>query len=203
MIRVDSQPEYPGFHAEVRQKGQRFLARYPTPNAKQFAKHNYWKAAIGELYAAYGGVCAYTSRHLVLTGSIDHFRPKSKYPTLGYEWSNYRLCRQVLNSRKGNSEDVLDPLRVQNGWFTLDMPSCLIRPGVGIPRHTRIAVNKTIDTLGLNDDDRLVSERCQWLVNLADGAITLDYVEKYYPFVAFEVKRQSVYTSLKKIFARK
>ena len=202
MIRVRSEREYPGFNAEVRLRGRGFLARCPNPNARQFSRHSYWKAAIDELYAAYSGLCAYTSRHLVLTGSIDHFRPKSKYPNLAYEWSNYRLCRQLLNSRKGDSEDVIDPFRVQNGWFTLDMPSCLIKPGAGISRKTQVAVNKTIATLGLNNDERLVGERCQCLVDLADGMITLDYVERYYPFVAFEVKRQSVYTSLKRIFAR-
>lgn len=202
MIRVDAQAEYTAFDTNVRKKGEKFLSRCPKPNARQFAKHSYWRTATEDLYVAYKGLCAYTSRHLVHTGSLDHFRPKSKYPWLAYEWTNYWLCRQILNTRKGDSEAVMDPFLVQNGWFALDMPSCLIRPGTDVSNGVRIAVKKTINTLKLNDDDRLVSERCQLLVSLADGEITLDYVQRFYPFVAFEVKRQRVYTRLKRIFAR-
>ena len=202
MIAVGLQPEYAAFNADVRQKGQRFLRRFPSPTSRQFARHDYWRTALAELRAAYSGRCAYTSRYLVYTGSIDHFRPKSKYPHLAYEWDNYRFCRQVMNTRKGDSEDVMDPFRIQDGWFTLDMPSCLVRPEPALSWPTRKRVNMTINTLGLNSDDRLVGERCQWLVDLADGEITLQYVERHYPFLAREVERQQVYSSLKQIFAR-
>ena len=202
MIRVQAKPEYPEFDRQVRRKGQRFLNSHPKPNSKQFRKHTYWNAALKELHAAYDHLCAYTTRELVQTGSVDHFRPKSKYPHLAYEWDNYRLARQAINSRKGDSEDVIDPFEVCEGWFILDIPSCLIKPGQGLAEEIRDSVNTTIDVLGLNSDERLVEERCRLLVNLADGNITLKYLESHYPFLSTEVRRQQVHGSLKQIFSR-
>lgn len=202
MIRVARQPEYPDFDTQVRQRGLRFLASCANPTARQFARHNYWNQALAELYAAYRGTCAYTSRRLVSTGSVDHYRPKSKYPHLAYEWDNYRFCRQAVNNRKGDSEDVIDPFAVQNGWFTLDLPSCLIKANKHVSRAVRVAINNTVNVLGLNRDERLVQERCDLLVALADGKITLEYLDDHYPFLAFEVRRQRVLESLKEVFAR-
>ena len=202
MIRVHAKPEPPEFNSRVRQRGLRFLNSYPNPNSSQFNRHNYWTAVLDELHAAYSRLCAYTTRELVQTGSVDHFKPKSKYPHLAYEWGNYRLARQAINARKGESEDVIDPFTVCEGWFILDMPSCLIKPGQGIEREIRTAVNATINALGLNRDERLVEERCRLLVYLADGNITLQYLEGHYPFIAAEVRRQKVYNSLKEIFSR-
>ena len=161
MIRVHAKSEYSEFNQQVRQKGLRFLRVTPNPNSNQFRRHNYWTAALDELHAAYDRLCAYTTRELVQTGTVDHFRPKSKYPYLAYEWDNYRLARQAINSRKRDSEDVVDPFKVCEGWFTLEMPSCLIKPGKNIRRKVRVAVNSTISVLGLNHDDRLVEERCR------------------------------------------
>ena len=135
-------------------------------------------------------------------GRRDHFKPKSKFPYLAYEWENYRLARQAINSRKGESEEVVDPFDVCDGWFTLELPSCLIKPGQGIAKEVRLAVNATINVLGLNRDERLVEERCHLLVNLADGNITLGYLERHYPFLSTEVRRQDVYDSLSQIFSR-
>ena len=202
MIRVQPRAEYPAFDTQVRQRGQRFLRGNPNPSSAEFRKHNYWSAALGHLYAAYDRMCAYTTRELVQTGSVDHYRPKSKFPYLAYEWDNYRLARQAINARKGESEEVLDPFQVREGWFTLELPSCLIKPGQGIAKDTRKAVNATINVLGLNRDERLAEERCRLLVSLADGHITLEYLDRHYPFLSLEVNRQGAYGSLKELFSR-
>lgn len=201
-MRVQAKPEYSNFDKQVRQRGQRFLNSCPRPTRKQFKGHNYWAGALDDLRAAYNRLCAYTTRELVYTGSVDHFRPKSKYPHLAYEWDNYRFARQTINSRKGESEDVIDPFNVRDGWFTLDMPSCLIKPGHNIAKNIQDAVKATIDVLGLNSDDRLVDERCGLLVSLADGEITLEYLDRHCPFLSAEVRRQQAHGSLRQIFAR-
>ena len=202
MIPVQMAPEYPQFDREVRQRGRTFLQSCPNPNSEQFRRHNYWTKALGQLYAAYNGLCSYTTRYLVYTGTIDHFRPKSKYPQLAYEWSNYRLARQTINTRKGNSEEVLDPFLIEKRWFILHLPSCLIKPALGLPREIRVQVNSTINTLRLNDDERLVEERLEFLVALADGDISLRHLQRHYPFLAQEVQHQGVQSSLREIFAR-
>ena len=202
MIPVSPKPEYPGFDSQVRKRGKGFLSQCPSPDSKQFRRHSYWKYALDQLSAAYDHLCAYTSKELVDSGSIDHFKPKSKYPHLAYEWKNFRLARQTINSRKKDSEDVLDPFAIRLGWFVLDMPSCLIKPGHGISRNVEVAVNTTINVLQLNRDDRLVQERCNLLVDLADGNVTLKFLDRHFPFLSSEVRRQGVSTSLKLIFSR-
>ena len=202
MIPVQAKAEYPEFDRQVRQRGHNFLRRSPNPNSAEFRKHSYWSAALENLFVAYDRMCAYTTRELVKTGSVDHFRPKSKYPYLAYEWDNYRLARQAINTRKGDSEEVVDPFEVREGWFTLELPSCLIKPGTGLAKDTRKAVNATINVLGLNQDEKLVEERCRLLVSLADGHITLEYLDRHYPFLSLEVNRQGAYASLKEIFSR-
>ena len=202
MIPVHPAPEYPNFDKDVRQRGNAILQSCPNPNSAQFSKHNYWNRARDQLHAAYSGFCAYTTRYLIYPESIDHFRPKSKYPHLAYEWTNYRLARQIVNSHKRNSTNVLDPFLVQPGWFTLQLPSCLIKSAPHLPRSLRSKVNATINTLRLNDDDRLVDERWQYLVDLADGDINMRHLQRQYPFLAQQVTAQGVQGSLKQILSR-
>lgn len=202
MIPVARQPEYPEFDAQVRQPGLTFLKANRNPSDKDFKKHNYWSRAAKNLHKAYMGCCAYTTLRLLDMGSVDHFLPKTKYPYLAYEWDNYRLARQKINVRKSNTEEIVDPFKVQVGWFVLDLPSCLIRPGDGLGQELRKKVNSTINILQLNADDRLVQERCDFLVNLADGDITMNFLAQHYPFLSIEVERQGVENSLKIIFAR-
>lgn len=202
MIQVTLQAEYPEFNSRVRLRGQRFLARTPNPTSAQFKRHNYWSNAKDNLHAAYNGCCAYTSKYLVLTGSVDHFLPKSTHPHLAYEWDNYRLVRQQINSRKGSSQNITDPFQIQNGWYVLDMPSCLIRPSTTLAPQIISKINSTINILQLNSDDKLVQERCDLLVALADKEITLAYLGRTYPFLSNEVTRQGVLGNLKTIFSR-
>lgn len=202
MIPIAPQPEYAEFDAVVRQPGMMFLAENPKPSAADFRKRNYWSRALPHLRAAYSGICAYTTRRLFDNGSVDHFWPKTKYPQLAYEWNNYRFARPKINSRKGNTEEVMDPFAVKKGWFVLDLPSCLIRPGDGLDAGVRRKINATIDILQLNSDDLLVQERCDWLVALADGKITMDFLDGNYFFLSSELKRQGVENELKVIFSR-
>ena len=188
------------FDSEVRIPGLEFLETTPCPSSRDFSGHNYWNRARSHLRQLYSGFCAYTSLYLVDSDSVDHFLPKVKYPHLAYEWNNYRLARQKVNFSKGNSEKVLDPFTIQNGWFVIDCPSCLVRPGAGLDAETRNRVEDTISILKLNDDDNLVQERCDWLVSLAKGEITMSFLLKRYPFLAIEITRQGIEQDLNTLF---
>ena len=133
-------------------------------------------------------------------GSIDHFLPKAHRPDLAYEWDNYRLARHKIDRRKGDTTQVVDPFQVKPGWFVLDVPSCLIRSGGQLGAKLRKKVNATINILQLNDDDDIVQERCDWLVDLAKGNVTLEFLDKWYPFLSSEVRRQSIEDDLGLIF---
>ena len=202
MIPVIPQPEYAEFDRQVRQPGLAFLARIARPTSTDFGKHNFWKRAMRQLHAAYSGTCAYTTMYLVYGGAIDHFLPKSMYPRMTYEWSNYRLARQKVNGRKGNTVEVMDPFEVETGWFVLDFPSCLVRPGSEVSAELKKRINATINILRLNADDLLVQERCNLLVDLADGNVTMRFLDRWYPFLSSEVRRQNLEDDLGIIFAR-
>lgn len=152
------------------------------------------------MHEAYKGVCAYSCMYVIQPGSVDHFLPKSKYQSEAYEWSNYRFCSPRLNQHKGDSEDVIDPFVIQPQWFCIDFPSCLIKPGEHLTHAVKEQVENTIRILKLNADDILVEERCELMILLKDGLITIDFLRLRYPFLAEEVERQGILSSLDKIF---
>lgn len=200
MIPVEPRPEYADFDARVRRPGQRFLESNPSPSSRDFEEHEYWYFARPELHRAYER-CAYSSQRIMGNGgTVDHYLPKGCYPQFAYEWTNYRLARPKLNSRKGRSVAVVDPFVVQEGWFVLECPNCLICVGDELEESTALQVRSTIDVLKLNSLD-LVDERSDALVDVARGNTTLSHLEWYYPFLAHEVRRQGIEEELATLFA--
>jgi len=126
--------------------------------------------------------------------SVDHFRPKKTYPHLAYEWSNFRLALDRINNNKGESEDVLDPFTVQAGWFVLDCASVFVRPEPALPQKVRDQIQRSITVLKLNDD-KLVSARFTILRGYIDSELSLSHIERFYPFIAAEIKRQGILPS--------
>lgn len=202
MIPVALKPEPADFDRQVRQKGKQFLDEHGVPD-KSSGFRNYWRNIIDDLHRLYDGICAYTCIYLVPPGTVDHFLPKSKYPDLAYEWTNYRLTSAVINQRKGESEDVLDPFHVQPGWFTMDFPSCLIRMSDIIPPEYARKAACTIEILKLNDDDRIVQERCDIIMEYVEKTVAMPFLEKRYPFIAMEIKRQALAEEIGRIFKRR
>ncbi len=190
MIRVVAQAEYPGFDADVRTPGSAFLATCPAPSSEQFRKKNFWSRATPQLHAAYSGICAYTAMYLPQHGSVDHFLPKTTHPHLAYEWNNFRLASGRVNSSKGNLTDILDPFCVEDDWFFMGMPSCLLRPNPALDLAVRTRIAGTINSLRLNQDDSYVQERCNILMDYARADVSMSFLERRYPFLAREVTRQ-------------
>lgn len=194
------QPEYPAFNSQVRQPGAAFLATCPQPTSDQFRKKNFWNRAARELHAAYSGMCAYTAMYLPEQGSVDHFIPKTVQPSLAYEWRNYRLASGRVNSAKGMQTGILDPFQVDDTWFHLEVPSCLLKANPQLHHDVRIQVNHTINALRLNSDDYYVQERCNILIEHAKGEISLSFLQRRYPFLAKEITRQNLAPRLRTLF---
>lgn len=201
MIRVAAKAEYPNFDNEVRSPGAAFLATCPAPNSDQFKRKNFWSRAAQELHAAYSGICAYTAMYLPEQGSVDHFLPKKSHPHLAYEWSNFRLASGRVNSSKGHSTNILDPFEIEDHWFHMDIPTCLLKANLELDRPLRIAISQTINTLRLNQDDNYVQERCNILVEYAREDVSLAFITRRYPFLAKEINRQGLnQQTLKELF---
>lgn len=105
-----------------------------------------------------------------------------------------------MNSHKGINPAVLDPFLVEDHWFEVDFPSCLIKPGAGLAQDIYDRVVETIRCLRLNDDDELVDERAAQMVDLAKGDISFAKLSRDYPLLAKEVNRQNILGRLQDIF---
>ena len=192
MIRVAPKPEYPNFDAHVRKPGAAFLKDCPQPTSKEFRQRNFWSKAARELHAAYSGICAYTAMYLPDQWSVDHFLPKAAYPHLAYEWSNFRLASGRVNTSKGDQTSILDPFDIEDDWFLMDIPACLLRANPALNRELRVQITNTINSLRLNQDDNYVQERYNILMDYARGDVSLEFLVRRYPFLAKEISRQNL-----------
>ena len=190
MIPVTPKPEPAIFDKKVRQPGLAFL-KSRTPGQKL---KTCWLACLDDLWTLHGGICAYmcTYIHRATGGStLEHMVPKSPHVSLAYEWSNYRLACARLNSRKRDYEDVLDPFEVEDGWFGIAFPACVVLPGKKLPATRRVEFDRTVRRLKLNDPHCLV-ERTQYFDNYRLGDITFRFLERNAPFIARELDRQKL-----------
>jgi hypothetical protein len=193
VIHVARRPEPSDFDERVRKPGHKFLKSCPNPTQRQWNSHSYWRRMLHALYTEYKGICAYSCHWIPYdTGAdtIEHFKPKSKYPLEGYEWQNYRLVCQLLNSRKGNDEDIIDPFLIRNGWFIIDFPALLVKPAHGLKKALHERVKKTCDVLGLNDDATCMMMRQEFVTEYCLNNINYAHIEKRAPFLALQMKEQ-------------
>ena len=201
MIHVDLQPEPAHFNADVRIPGNRFLARCPNPTNKQWNKERHWKNISSDLYCAYSGICAYTGLWFsksVTAVSVDHFFPKHSHPEKAYEWDNYRLTTQIMNTYK-DEFIIADPFEITNGDIILDFPSCLVKVNPQLPAAMKSKLQFTIDALKLNSSDDQVQARCDIVVDYVNGEINQQHLWKRYPFIAYELQRQNLFERIKDI----
>jgi len=156
-----------------------------------------WKNCLADLRNAYKGVCSYCCFWVPTFCSVDHYEPKTKSPHLAYEWSNYRLAHQKINTYKGESTDVLDPFHIHEGWFTLDFANCFVKPNSGLPQDVQEAIASTITRLRLNRDDTLVQQRFDIVRDYSKGLYPLELLKTRYPFIAAELERQGLQDTIK------
>ena len=201
LIPVDPVAEPADFDQKVRQPGIAFLGKTPQPNSGTWGDHDYWRRAICDLLFAYRSICSYSgswtkkfdinSGSTILDSSVDHFIPKSTSHAQAYEWSNFRLSRARMNNYKDNFNDVLDPFLLPDRWFTLNFRTFLITPNDALCDSNKIRVRTTIDRLKLNKDDDYVNEREGVIREYCLGTYTLAMLEKFWPFIANEMKVQN------------
>lgn len=117
---------------------------------------NFKKSKVGiqteeALKEMYLGCCAYCEGIIGTTSynQIEHFKPKSKFPELCYEYDNLHLACQICNSNKGDkySEDYIDP--------SIDEPTehIMYRGWEAVGKDD--IGKKMIDVVKLNSDTRI------------------------------------------------
>jgi len=203
LIPVTPVTEPADFHSKVRVPGTGFLKTTPNPRPIQWQTHDYWRKALGDLFVAYRGICAYcgswTKRATAITSpqdsSVDHFVPKSAVPSQAYEWDNFRLCRRRLNKRKGSHSDVLDPFTLAARWFNVDFRTFLLKANAALPVVDHARVVATINRLELNIDNDYVNERVGAVREYCLGSATFAQLVNRYPFIAAEMQAQDFDTN--------
>ena len=212
MIRVVLAEEPADFDAKVRKPGLRAIAEMvgePNLSKRRGRKRDlvansrdaipadkfpaYWTEALPELLEAYGRVCAYMSFYIErVTGaaSVDHMLPKSLEWQVVYEWHTYRLACSLMNSRKNNYRNVLDPFEVEDGWFRIELVGYQVIPAPQLPANIEAQVQATIDRLQLNDYEcRKLRE--DYVNYFNQGDISLNHLRQRAPFLAREIERST------------
>lgn len=198
MIPVAAQPEPPRFRADVEIPGDRWLAdrglalEDPIPSGLEPPPH--WRKCLPDLRKAYSEVCAYVSLWIPpITGgaSVDHFVAKSGRAGLTYRWSNYRLACSLMNSRKREFEDVLDPFTLDPGTFRLNFADGAIGPDKSLSPTRASAAKATVERLAL-DSSECRTARLQWWDEYRAGTISSEFMKRRAPFVWTEAVRQNL-----------
>lgn len=215
MIPVLLAEEPETFDQHVRQRGERAVQRLlgqkvPGPGRGPKTTYatleeiptstfpEYWteiqkgsnRSALDDLMDAYEQRCAYLAMRIErATGSrsVDHYIAKEADRRLIYEWSNYRLCANVVNAKKG-TKDVVDPFQVQTGWFELDLDTFFVRRGAGDPIGEYGRFERTLEILNLRE---CIALRGRFITDYRARDVSFNYLERDAPFIAAEIRRQA------------
>lgn len=198
MIPVTPQPEPADFDSKVRQPGLAWLAKNQIALDQLLAGNievkPLWRECLDDLYHSYHRTCAYLAvffERATGSASVDHFIAKSQRAGLTYEWQNYRLASSIMNSRKRDYADVLDPFEVESGWFHLELLSGRIYPNPELDPALQARITTTITRLGL--DDGLNREmRARHYQEFMQKMYSADYLAQRSPLVHAEAQRQNM-----------
>jgi hypothetical protein len=202
VIPVTPQCEPVDFDATVRQPGLNWLRErvkdvsMPLPIGFRWTM-THWTACLDNLGDAYGWVCAFAGVRIpkvVGSPTVEHFRPKSQYPTEAYEWTNFRLMCGLLNGRKGDYEDVLDPFALPERTFCLDLSSGAIYPNPTLEKSNPTLYEQakaTIKRLKLDSND-CRTMRLERFDHYVQGKTDREYLELDSPFIWYEAQRQGL-----------
>ena len=154
----------------------------------------FWRLALDEMLDRYDRRCAYLAMYIHhATGSptVDHVLPKSYAWQLVYEWTNYRLCAAIINSKKSDLLNLIDPFEIETGWFELDLTTFHVVRGQTAPAAQHAKIDATLPVLNQRD---CWKEREEYVFRYRLGptnkGIDLTYLEDRAPFVARELRRQ-------------
>jgi hypothetical protein len=196
LIPVIPQPEPSDFDQKVRQPGQAWIAAKGLDPKKRVPKKTkiepYWRESLDDLHQAYGGVCAYLCVYIERASppTVDHFVSKIERLDLAYEWDNYRLAFSMLNSKKGEFQDVLDPFTLTPNTFELDLFDGSISPAKHLGTAVTGAALATIIRLNLDAPIWRNARLRYWQIYISNRDST--FLRDHSPFVWLEAQRQGL-----------
>ncbi|MBY0505193.1 MAG: hypothetical protein K2X03_14870 [Bryobacteraceae bacterium] len=147
-----------------------------------------------DLYEAYSRTCAFAAVRIErVTGfrSVEHFKPKSQYPELAYDWDNFRLVCGLMNGRKKDYADVLDPFELPENTFTLNPVSgeILVNPKCSVALAKK--AESTIERLGLRKPE-VCKMRSEHVSKILGGDWSPAEAKSMSPFVFASLQQQGL-----------
>ncbi len=127
-----------------------------------------WRWFSEPLRQRFVGLCAYCEKRC--SGEVDHFRPKSQFPAMVYQWSNWLYACHDCNHKKGEKwppGGYVDPCAKSRSaqpesYFDFQTATGRIFPKQGLSARRHSKAQRMIDNLGLNDWHHL-KNRVEWL----------------------------------------
>ncbi|MCX4219239.1 hypothetical protein MKZ87_16505 [Pseudomonas sp. MCal1] len=176
------------FDEACRKKGRDWLAENPDKNRPR----DLWTPFKFDLAEGFEHRCAFGAMWIP-DGTVDHFVSCNEDRTLAYEWSNYRYMAGWLNSSKSKKKaaDLLDPFDVCEGWFEVLLPSLQLVVTDEVPAAFREIAKKTLASLPIRDDERLLKVRREWLRMYEDEELTLEGLRRKAPLIAAAIDKRA------------
>ena len=166
----------------------------PPVSEKFWLGKKHWRKVLSDLYHSYDRTCAFAAVRIErVTGfrSVEHFKPKGKYPALAYDWDNFRLVCGLMNGRKGDHEDVLDPFDIPENIFTLDLVSGDILVSPQCPEKIRKRAELTIARLRLGDPE-CCAMRSEHISKIFNNDWSYEEAKSMSPFVVASLEQQGL-----------
>lgn len=171
MERIERSPTPPWLAAKWKEWGKKWEVKYEkTKSSSEFKWKKHQKKSATDLRQALSDM---TARHCSFCDSfpmgpqipetIEHFRPKTKYPRLAYHWYNLFLCCGLCQ-QKGDefSKELLKPDQLDysfDRYFEIDWFNGKLIPNHDADPSDRKRAQTTIELYRLNDhgkpEDRL------------------------------------------------
>lgn len=188
MKRVKKAKEPATFDTRCRQRGVAWLKGHPVYDRP----YDYWSEFEPDLRTAFHGLCGYCAM-LTMKCQMDHFIPVAvlkakKKDAQAYEWSNFRYAEANLNQKKLSAR-CLDPYKVQDDWFEIQLPSLQMVLTNSVPARQKKLAEFTIQRLGLRDGEVVVRYRKEWFDLYCERHLTVEGLRKVAPLIAVAVDR--------------
>jgi hypothetical protein len=208
----DAKVRHPGLRAIAEMVGR--LAQYPRTAGKKHQRlidkqgqpvtreqaipadafPAYWREALPEMLVAYPRRCSHLAmyiHHATGTPTVDHMLPKSYAWDQVYEWSNYRLCAAIINSKKGVLLSLVDPFSIGPDWFALNLNTLHVERGANAPQAEWTRIDATLPVLNHRLCVQEREEYVRWYrLGPGAGGFDLKHLEHRAPFIAAELRRQ-------------
>lgn len=165
--------EEPPHLEEVRdEKTQKWVRYYRLKEGSKPSDSN-WRDFHIDVRDAFFGLCAFCE--VECNGEVEHFRPKSKFPELVYQWTNWLFACHDCNHAKSNkwpAGGYVDPCTEEieehpETYFEFDLMTGEIVPKSGLSNAREKKARTMVKDLKLNNYHHL-KKRLRFLNEILD-----------------------------------